>query len=204
VATGKLKELIKIPPQLQKQIKKTEDRLREEGKLIGELIKELNAIKREHRATGILVEIYLNLLCSMILSARYKAKSFAYEYNSLTKNRNKLFKIKLISKELHYDIHCIQQIRNIYAHTRLVKQKPASDEIKDWTEKSSTYRHLIPLWKREGKAKNDYEVYLQVVNNIIMKLRRIHGKIWTDRLDDLDQKLIDAKAHRMKLKSKKP
>ncbi len=200
----KVKELLKIPPQLQNQIDKTNHRLKEEGKLIGELIKELDTIKREHRATGILVEIYLNLLCSMILSARYKAKLTAYEYNSLTKNRNRLFKIKLISKELSYDIYCIQQIRNIYAHTRLVKQKPASDEIKDWTEKTSTYQHLISLWKREGKAKTDYEVYLQVVNNIIKKLRIIHRKIWTDRLNDLDQKLIDAKAHRMKLKSKKP
>jgi len=204
VATDKLKELLKIPPQLQKQIKKTNDRLKEEEKLISELIKELNAIKREQRATGILVEIYLNLLCSMILSARYKAKLTAYDYNSLTNNRNKLFKIKLISKYLRYDIYCIQEIRNIYAHTRLIKQKPASDKIKDWIEKTSTYQNLISLWKSEGKAKTDYEVYLQVVYNIIKKLRKIHGKIWTDRLNDLDQKLIDAKAHRMKLKSKKP
>jgi len=203
VTIDKLKELLKIPPQLQKQIDKTDDRLKEEGKLIGELIKELNAIKREHRATGILVEIYLNLLCSMILSARYKAKLTAYDYNSLTKNRNRLFKIKLISKELNYDIYCIQQIRNIYAHTRLVKQKPASVEIKDWTEKTSTYQHLIPLWRRMGKAGSDYEVYLQVVNNIIKKLRRIHGGVWTDRLNDLDQKLINAKARQMNLKLKK-
>jgi len=141
VTIDKLKELLKIPPQLEKQIEKTDDRLKEEG--------------------------------------------------------------KLISKELSYDIYCIQQIRNIYAHTRLVKQKPASDEIKDWTEKTSTYQHLIPLWKRERKAGTDYEVYLQVVNNIIKKLRRIHGQIWTDRLNDLDQKLINAKARQMKLKLKK-
>ena len=200
MARDKLKEFLKIPPQLQNQIKKTEDRLKEEGKLIGELIKELNAIKREHRATGILVEIYLNLLCSMVLSARYKAKLTAYDYNSLTKNRNRLFKIKLISKDLSYDIYCIQQIRNVYAHTRLVKQKPASDKIKDWTEKTSTYQNQIPLWNRVRRAGTDYEAYLEVVNNIIKRLRRIHGKIWTDRLDVLDQKLIDAKARQMKLK----
>jgi len=198
-----VKEMLKIPPQLQKQIEKTNNRLTEEGKLIGELIKELNSVKREHRATGILVEIYLNLLCGMILSARYKAKLTTYDYNSLTKNRNRLFKIKLISNDLNHDIYCIQQIRNIYAHTRLVKQKPASDEIKDWTEKTSTYKHLIPLWKRTGRAGTDYEAYLEVVYNIIKKLRRIHRQIWTDRLNDLDQKLIDAKAHRLKLKSKK-
>ena len=94
MAIDKVKELLKIPPQLQKQIDKTNDRLKDEGKLIGELIKELNAIKREHRATGILVEIYLNLLCSMILSAKYKAKLTAYDGNSLNKNRNKDRKIR--------------------------------------------------------------------------------------------------------------
>jgi len=202
VTKDKLKELLKMPPQLQKQIEKTDDRLKEEGKLIGELIKELNAIKREHRATGILVEIYLNLLCSLVLSARYNGNLTDFDGNSLTTNKNKLFKLNLISKELRYDIYCIQQVRNIYGHTRLVKQKPASDEIKDWVEKTSTYQNLIPLWTREGKAGTDYEVYLQVVNNLIKKLRRIHRKIWTDRLDDLDQKLINAKARKLGLKSR--
>ena len=176
-------------PKIQILIDKANFRLEEEGKLIGELIKELNSVKREERATGILSEIYVNLLCSLCLSAYYKGKIDDYDKKTLSTNKKRLLKLQLISKDLDYDIFCLKKIRNLYAHNRCVKQPPVSVEINNWVKKTNTYQNLISLWKREDKAKTDFEAFLEVVNNIIKKLRRIHGKILTDRLNQLEEQL---------------
>jgi len=177
------------PEKVQKMIERANDRLKEEGKLIGELIKELNNIKRERRATGILIEIYVNILCSLVLSSHYNGKIDDYNKKTLSANKQRLLKIKRISKQLHYDIFCLQQIRNLYAHNRRVREKPISDKIQTWVKKTNTYQNLINYWKRNKRAKTDYEAYLEVANNIIKKLRRLHGDIWINRLNKLEQKL---------------
>lgn len=167
-------------------------RRRNEGKIleyqneVNELIKEIANINREPRASAILVEGYISYICERLLSYRFDVDVF--DHLNLHDKRELLEKLGIINKELSKDIAKVQEIRNIYAHKRKIKDPNVLDELNKKMRSSYTYSLMN---KDFQKRLDGFELFLTIASQILSQLNQKYNMLMIAEINKYAEFLKD-------------
>jgi len=152
--------------------RKNEGKILEYQKEVDELIHEIDTIKREPRASAILVEGYISYICERLLAYRFDVDVF--DHLDLHAKRELLQKLGIINKELSKDIAKVQEIRNIYAHKRKIKDQGVLNELNNKMRSTHTFTLMNKDFQNRLEG---FELFLSIASHILTQLNQKYNML---------------------------
>lgn len=164
--------------------RKNEGKILEYQKEVDELIHEIDNIKREPRASSILVEGYISYICERLLAYRFDADVF--DHLDLHSKRELLQKLGIIDKKLSKDISKVQEIRNIYAHKRKIKDQNILDELNNKMRSTHTFSLMNKDFQNRLEG---FELFLTIASQILSQLNQKYNMLMIAEINKFAESL---------------